>query len=73
MPEDLTSPALLPLRRKMCNGFLSPLKSIDLTKFEPANIGSNGKHANHYTTEATKCKWNCYIYRLHTFPEFLYV
>jgi hypothetical protein len=22
--------------------------------FEPANLGSNGKHTNHYTTEATQ-------------------
>jgi hypothetical protein len=33
--------ALLPLRRKACCGFLSP---------SVANLGSNSKHANHYTT-----------------------
>jgi hypothetical protein len=44
---------LLPLRRKACCKFLSPLKSIALTGSEPANRWFNGKHANHYTTEAT--------------------
>jgi hypothetical protein len=37
---------LLPLRTKECCGFLSPSAA-----FEPANLRSNGKHANHYTTE----------------------
>jgi hypothetical protein len=32
-----------------------------LAGFEPANFGSRGKHANHYTTEAT---WLCRIYSL---------
>jgi hypothetical protein len=31
----------------------SPLQSVASSEFEPANLGSNGKHANHYTTEAT--------------------
>jgi hypothetical protein len=35
--------ALLPLWRKECCEFLLPL--------EPANLGFNGKHAYHYTTE----------------------
>jgi hypothetical protein len=35
---------LLPLRRKACCGFLSHLKSIAPAGFEPANLGSNGKH-----------------------------
>jgi hypothetical protein len=34
--------ALLPLRRKARCRFLSPLAG-----FEPANLGSNDKHANH--------------------------
>jgi hypothetical protein len=42
------------LRRKGCCRFLSPLKSIASTGFEPANLGSNGKHANHYINEATR-------------------
>jgi hypothetical protein len=37
----------------VCCGFLSPLKSIALAGFEPANFGSSGKHTNHYTTKAT--------------------
>jgi hypothetical protein len=42
------------VRRKVCCGFLSPLKkSIALAGFEPANFGSNDKHSNHYTTKAT--------------------
>jgi hypothetical protein len=28
-------------------------KSIASALFEPANLGANVKHANHYTTEAT--------------------
>jgi hypothetical protein len=46
-------PALLPVRRKACCGFLSTLKSITSAGFEPAILGSSGKHNNHYTTEAT--------------------
>jgi hypothetical protein len=38
--------ALLPLRRKWCSGFLSPLK-IQSKRIEPANIGPSGEHANH--------------------------
>jgi hypothetical protein len=38
--------ALLHLRMKACCGFLSPLPG-----FGPANFGSNGKHAKHFTTE----------------------
>jgi hypothetical protein len=49
---NMGSPTLLPLQRKMCCGFLSPLESIAFD-IEPANRGSNGKDANHYTTEAT--------------------
>jgi hypothetical protein len=30
-----------------------PLKSIASAGFQPAKLGSNGKHANHYTTEVT--------------------
>jgi hypothetical protein len=44
--------ALFHLRIKSCYEFLSPLKTNHpLLGFEPANIGSNGKHNNHYTTE----------------------
>jgi hypothetical protein len=45
--------ALMPLLSKACCGFLLPLKSIASAGFEPDNLGSNNKHANHYTTEAT--------------------
>jgi hypothetical protein len=27
---------------------------IFIVRFEPANLGSNGKHANNYITEATE-------------------
>jgi hypothetical protein len=30
-----------------------PQKTIASSGFEPANLGSNGKHANHYTTQTT--------------------
>jgi hypothetical protein len=46
-------PALLPIRRKVCCGFLSPLKSVASAGFVPVTLGSNGKHTNHYTTETT--------------------
>jgi hypothetical protein len=46
-------PALLPIRRKASCGFSSPSKSIILAGFKPANLRSNCKHANHYTTEGT--------------------
>jgi hypothetical protein len=51
--SDIGQTNLLPLRCKACFGFLSPLKFITSAGFDPANLGSNGKHANHYTTEAT--------------------
>jgi hypothetical protein len=38
--------ALLPLRRKKWRNSLSPS-----AVFEPANLVSNDKHANRYTTE----------------------
>jgi hypothetical protein len=49
--------------RRGVDGFISPLKKVMLwifitlknwsllAGFEPANLGSNGKHDNHYTTE----------------------
>jgi hypothetical protein len=46
-------PALLPIRRKVCWGFLSPLKIHRLGRFEPATLESSVMHTNHYTTEAT--------------------
>jgi hypothetical protein len=52
---DMGPPALLvrPIRRKVCCGFLSPLKSIPSAGFEPATLGSSGKQTYHYPTEAT--------------------
>jgi hypothetical protein len=45
---NLRLTALLPLRRKLCYGFLSPLKNPSTSVgIEPANLGSSGKHANH--------------------------
>jgi hypothetical protein len=46
-------PVLLPIRRKVCCGFLSPLKIHRLAGFEPPTFGSTCKHTNHYKTEAT--------------------
>jgi hypothetical protein len=35
--------------------FITLQKPLSSAGFEPANLGSNGKHDNHYTTET---KWN---------------
>jgi hypothetical protein len=44
--------AVLSLWRKSCYGFLSLIKNPSLSVgLEPANLGSDGKHTNHYTTE----------------------
>jgi hypothetical protein len=53
---DMGPPALLHIRRKMCCGFLSPLKikSIALAEFEHATYVYNSKHTNHYATKATR-------------------
>jgi hypothetical protein len=51
--------ALLLIRRKACYGLLSPLKIHCVDQVEPANLRSSGKHANHYTTEATKPVSDC--------------
>jgi hypothetical protein len=43
---DMGPMALLPLWRKLCYSFLSPLKVLSYwARFEPVNLGSNGKHA----------------------------
>jgi hypothetical protein len=47
--DGFTSPS----KEGVLCGFLSPLKSIASAESEPVNLGSNGKHANHYTTDAT--------------------
>jgi hypothetical protein len=44
--------------------FIALKKSIALGGFEPANFGSNGKHTNHYTTEATKEISTIYMFTL---------
>jgi hypothetical protein len=45
---DIGPMGLLPLGMKECCGFLSSLKIHRyLERFEPANLVSNGKHANH--------------------------
>jgi hypothetical protein len=46
--------ALIPIRRKVCCGFLSPLKIHRVGRVLPATLGSSRKHTNHYTTEVTK-------------------
>jgi hypothetical protein len=45
-------PALFRLRTKSYYGFLSPLKIYRSgSGSEHANLGSNGKHDNHYATD----------------------
>jgi hypothetical protein len=47
------------------SGFTSPLKEgvlrifIASAGFEPTNLGSNGKHANHYSSQATRRGISC--------------
>jgi hypothetical protein len=42
------------LQKEVVLWFLSPLNiHRHRPGFEPANLGSSGKHYNHYTTEAT--------------------
>jgi hypothetical protein len=41
------------LNKEECCG-LSPLKIHGPARFEQANLGSNGKHANHYTPKVIK-------------------
>jgi hypothetical protein len=36
--------------------FIAPTNPSPSTVFEPANLGSNSKHANHRSTEVTECK-----------------
>jgi hypothetical protein len=40
---DIGHPALLPIRRKACCGFLSPLKTIALAGVKTWNLGSSIK------------------------------
>jgi hypothetical protein len=47
--------SLLPLQRKVCCGFLLPLKIHCLNQV--LAIGSNGKHTNHYTEVTKLLKW----------------
>jgi hypothetical protein len=35
--------------------FFLVLKTVTSSGFEPMNLGSSGKHANQYTTEAMHC------------------
>jgi hypothetical protein len=48
---DIGPPALVPLRRKACCGFLSPLKVHRLGWVWPREPWSNGRHANCYTAK----------------------
>jgi hypothetical protein len=50
---DMGPTVLIPPEGRHAAHFYHPQKSITLARSEPANLGSNGKHANHYTTEAT--------------------
>jgi hypothetical protein len=42
-----------PFEGKHPADFIALKNPLPSTRFEPANVGSNGKHANHYNTEAT--------------------
>jgi hypothetical protein len=45
---------LLPIREKgVLRIFIALKKSIALAGFQPATLGSSGKHTNRYTTKAT--------------------
>jgi hypothetical protein len=46
------------LRRQVCCGFFRAKKSIASAGFAPANLESNAKHANHYTTETMAVSMN---------------
>jgi hypothetical protein len=43
--------ALSPLTEGVLRIFIAPKSPSPLAEIEPANLESNGKHANHYTTE----------------------
>jgi hypothetical protein len=45
--------ALLPIRRKVFCGFLSPLKVHRLARVPTRDLWSSGKHTNQYNTKAT--------------------
>jgi hypothetical protein len=51
---DIGPPALLSFRRKVCCGFVWPLKSTASAGFKPANLGSSASTLSCYTTEATR-------------------
>jgi hypothetical protein len=55
---DTGLPALLPLRRKACCGFLRPLKIHCICRVWTREPWVQCKHTNHYTTEAT-------VYQIH--------
>jgi hypothetical protein len=47
-------PALLPIGKKVCCGFLSLLIIYCFGRVWTRDLGSSGNHTNHYTTEVTK-------------------
>jgi hypothetical protein len=48
---DMGCSDLFPVRGSCAANFYLPSKSIALGESEPTNLGSSGKHTNHYTTE----------------------
>jgi hypothetical protein len=61
MPQiyDMGPTALLPLRRKACRGFFSPLKNPAASAgFEPADLGTKGQHA---TSRPPKRRWKGWV------------
>jgi hypothetical protein len=60
-----TSPALLPIRRKVCCGFLSPLRNPSPRPgLSPPPLGPVASTLNHYTTEATFTKSSFHVISL---------
>jgi hypothetical protein len=52
---DIGPTALLPSERSRATDFMALMNPSLLAGSEPANLGSNGKHDNHYTTEDDWC------------------
>jgi hypothetical protein len=51
-----------PLEGRRAANLYRPYTSIAFARFEPANLGSNGKRANYYTTRATSYI-RCFCYK----------
>jgi hypothetical protein len=67
---DTRQTALLPLQRKACCGSFCPQNLTALAVFEPAILGTRGRHANPKTTEAATR--GCSAVPLHRHPKEIY-